>query len=265
MQRRVLRTWADDAVAFADALADLDPSWGSETFGLAGGRVVLCGPGMYVNRAMAIGWDGPLSSADIDLLEARSAAVGVPASVEVTDATDRSVTRQLTERGFESSGETIALRRELTDLDQLSSPGLPLVIESANEHLLDVWRATSASGWGHTTEPARHASDAFAGAAALVDGDNLVLARDASDGRPVGCASITIRNGVATLGGMSTLPAERGRGVQSALVGHRLRVARALGCQIATTSTAPGSTSERNLIRCGFEPWFTINTLTQRR
>ena len=58
MSTDVLRTWARDASAFAEVLANQDPSWGSESFSLAGGRAVLCGAGMYVNHAIAAGLDG---------------------------------------------------------------------------------------------------------------------------------------------------------------------------------------------------------------
>ena len=55
MMQRVLRAWGQNAAAFAVELARADPAWGSETFELAGGHVVLCGPGMYVNRAIGVG------------------------------------------------------------------------------------------------------------------------------------------------------------------------------------------------------------------
>ena len=51
---------------------------------MAGGQLVLCGPGLYVNRAIAVGIGAPLRAADIGLIVDRSAAVGVPAAVEVT-------------------------------------------------------------------------------------------------------------------------------------------------------------------------------------
>ena len=61
------------------------------------------------------------------------------------------------------------------------------------------------------------------------------------------------------------MPAERGRGVQRTLIHYRLRVAARRGCEIAVTSATPGGASERNLIRHGFEPWFTITTMQRDR
>lgn len=259
--RRVLRTWAEDAAAFAVELARIDPWWGSETFELAGGRVVLCGRGMYVNRAMAVGLEGPLTSAGLDQIERRSAAVGVPAAVEVTPASDPSVSSQLVDRGYRPDGTTTALRRSLDEIDGV--PDGSIVIRPANAELLTTWQATSALGWGHQDPRARRTSDVFAQVAAVIDGDGLILASDAGDGRPIGCASLTVRDGVATLGGMSTVPTERRRGVQAELIRYRLQSARSQGCELVTTTAATGGASERNLIRHGFEPWFTITTLVR--
>lgn len=262
MIERVLRTWADDAAAFAVELARVDPSWASETFELAGGRVVLCGRGMYVNRAIAAGLDGPLDDDDLALLEARSVAVGVAPSVEVSPATHRSVSAQLIAGGYRPDGETTALRFSLHAIEHADDSWI--VIRPANTDLLETWRSTSAAGWGHVDLDARRASDVFAGVAATVDGEGLVLATDASDGRPLGCGSVTFRAGVATLGGMSTVPAERGRGVQAALIRYRLAYARSLGCEIITSSAETGGASERNLVRHGFEPWFTVTTYVRQ-
>jgi hypothetical protein len=48
-----------------------------------------------------------------------------------------------------------------------------------------------------------------------------------------------------------TVPAARGRGMQEALIDYRLRALPA--GTIATAEVSPGSGSERNYLRCGFE------------
>ena len=110
----------------------------------------------------------------------------------------------------------------------------------------------------------RRAHDAFGAATAAVDGSALVLAFNADDDRPLGCANMHIVGGVAILGGMSTLPAERRRGVQAALIAHRLEIAADAGCDLAVSSTLPANASERNLTRAGFRPLFEMATLTRR-
>jgi hypothetical protein len=138
-------------------------------------------------------------------------------------------------------------------------------IEPANRELLTLWQTTSVAGWSHATPEAVKASDAFARVAAVIDGDRFVVARDKRDGRPVGCASMTVSDGIATLGGMSTVPGERGRGVQAALIVHRLRAAVELDCRIATSTVSPDGVSERNLLRHGFEQRFLLDTYVRCR
>ena len=92
---RILRTWAKDAAAFAEVLADQDAAWGAERFLLAGGRAVLCGPGMYENTAVASGLDGALSEAEWQHFEGRCEAVGVSSAFEVSPATSADVVHQL--------------------------------------------------------------------------------------------------------------------------------------------------------------------------
>jgi GNAT superfamily N-acetyltransferase len=72
------------------------------------------------------------------------------------------------------------------------------------------------------------------------------------DATAVGAAAYTVHGEVAVLGGASTLPAFRGRGVQTGLLTHRLHAAAAEGCDLAVATAAPGSVSESNLERSGF-------------
>jgi GNAT superfamily N-acetyltransferase len=62
---------------------------------------------------------------------------------------------------------------------------------------------------------------------------------------------------MAVLGGASTLPEFRRRGVQTALQHARLTFAAGAGCDLATTITQPGSASQRNAERRGFHVIYT--------
>lgn len=256
---RLLTAWAEDAARFADVLALQDPSWGARHHPFAGGRLVLCGTGMYVNRALAAGITAPIRPADIEVADQWCRDVGVPLAVDVTRLTTGASRRAL---------EAAGIRPEPSSATAFTWPvgaALPdapddIVIRSVSAAALGEWQAASAAGWGHETADARRVSDAFVRAAREVDGDGMVLALDAADGRTLGCASLTVNGGVATLGGMSTLPAERRRGVQAALVRHRLGVALAAGCDIIASSAVTGGASERNLGRLGFQPVLQVTT-----
>lgn len=260
LDKRVLHSWADNAAAFADVLADQDPTWRSEHFSFGGGRAVLCGAGMYVNRALAAGLDGAIDDDDWHEFERRFLDLGLPPMFEVSPMTSAVVLGQLRSRGYQPGDATSALFRKLDNVDNLATTDPSITIESATHNRLRLWQEISASGWGHTTPTSVRASNAFVAAAAVVDSDQLLVALDRDRGHPLGCASMTINNGIATLGGMSTLPTERGRGVQAALITHRLRTAMRLGCDLATSTADPGGISERNLIRHGFEERFLLDS-----
>jgi GNAT superfamily N-acetyltransferase len=77
------------------------------------------------------------------------------------------------------------------------------------------------------------------------------------DGQPAGGGTLSIRAGVAGLFGASTLPAYRNRGVQTALLNARLARAAELGCNLAACLAQPGSSSQRNVARQGFQTLYT--------
>ena len=77
------------------------------------------------------------------------------------------------------------------------------------------------------------------------------------DGQVAAGAALTIHDGVALLGGASTLPAFRNRGLQSALLQARLAHAAAAGCDLAMTVTLPGSGSQHNCEKLGFRVAYT--------
>ena len=77
------------------------------------------------------------------------------------------------------------------------------------------------------------------------------------DGVVAGAASIRLADGIAQLTGAATAPAHRRRGVQTALLAARLVDAAAAGCDIAVVTTAPGSKSQENVQRRGFDLLYT--------
>ncbi len=73
------------------------------------------------------------------------------------------------------------------------------------------------------------------------------------DGGIAGGASFHMAEGIAQLTGAATAPAHRRRGIQTALLSARLADAAAAGCDIAVVTTQPGSKSQQNAQRQGFD------------
>jgi len=84
------------------------------------------------------------------------------------------------------------------------------------------------------------------------------------DGVTVATGALNIQNGVALLAGASTLPEARRQGAQRLLLAERLRFAREAGCEIAAMGALPGSESQRNAQRSGFQIAYTRTKWRQR-
>ncbi len=72
------------------------------------------------------------------------------------------------------------------------------------------------------------------------------------EGRPAGIGVLALGEGLGYLAAGCTIPELRGHGVQTALIGHRVRVAAELGCGLVTVRARFDGTSQHNLERCGF-------------
>ena len=59
------------------------------------------------------------------------------------------------------------------------------------------------------------------------------------------------------------MPAHRLRGVQSTLLAHRLGHAARHGCDLVVVTTQPGSKSQQNVMRQGFELLYSRNVLVR--
>ena len=76
------------------------------------------------------------------------------------------------------------------------------------------------------------------------------------DGRPVAVAATQTHRRVAWLGAGGVLPEARGRGIQRALIHHRVMVAAMAGCTRAMATASGGSLSSTNLVAAGLpEVW----------
>jgi GNAT superfamily N-acetyltransferase len=84
------------------------------------------------------------------------------------------------------------------------------------------------------------------------------------DGVIAGGAGLRMAEGVAQLAGAATAPAHRRRGVQTALLSARLADAATAGCDVAVITTQPGSKSQQNAQRRGFDLLYTRAVLVKQ-
>ncbi len=228
---------------------------------IAGAFATFAEPGSPFNKVAGLGFAGQPSASDLDEIELAFAARGADVQVELAHVGDPGVGALLAERGYRLTSFENVLGRAL---DGDIEPVTPLGVEvrSSGEGEFDAWLDVVADGFAHpdTQGVPLHEEfprDVLARAERDFAAAGVVRYIALRDGVPAGGASLRIADGVAQLAGSATAPAHRRLGIQSALLAARLADAAAAGCDIAVVTTQPGSRSQRNVQRRGFDLLYT--------
>lgn len=204
---------------------------------------------LYFNRVIGLGTDRAAGAAELDLLIDRYRSAGIPRFFLHLSPVARpaALPHWLDERGFVHHNNYAKLYRDLRDIPHTDTgfridpvtPGDAALFGRLSAPLFDwpplverlLMRTVGTPGWHH------------------------YLAWDRDE--PVACGAFRVVGPFAYLGPAATLPAWRGRGLQSALIARRLRDAAAAGCRWVVTETAEDTAqrpapSMRNMLRAGF-------------
>ncbi len=222
---------------------------------------VMPGPGSQLSKVAGLGFE-PLDEASLAEVEQAFARFNTPVRVELSSLADPAVGRLLSARGYALAGFENVLGLSLPS----PHPGTgtagsgPTVVAPTSADDFDRWAEVVSTGFAHPDTfdgptPIEVADtsgiDLIFRDMASLDGFSQYVAR--RGGRIAGGASMRIDNRVAQLCGAATLPEFRRLGVQTTLVRERLAHAAAAGCDVAVVTTEPGSKSQANAQRQGFE------------
>jgi GNAT superfamily N-acetyltransferase len=229
-----------------------------------GGVAVFAGPHSPINKVIGVGFDGPLDPAGMDTIEERWAAQGEPVRVELSILADPAVVAILAGRGYRLQGFENVLATRIPDAPP--SPAPDIAVETVAAGGYEQWLSLAVDafanmdGSGSASDPVLPREDLErllreAMGPTTAEGVTRYIAR--LDGQPAGEAALNVEDGLALLAGSGTAPQYRGRGVQKALIAHRLHEAHRAGCDLAVVVTAPGTRSQENVMRRGFDLLYT--------
>lgn len=259
---RMMRALGDAAVAQGTPGAFVEPC--------AGGVAVSGGPDSPITKVAGVGFDAGPDAFDFDALERRYARAGADAIFEIATLGDLEWVRVLEARGYRLQRTELVLGCALSASTAEARLPEGVAIDEADD--LATWVRVSVEGFsaseapdGRDTAAEVHTSDAIEQAAqlfgALSDARRFLVTRH---GEPAGAASLRIdEDGIAQCCGATTLVAHRRRGIQTALLQHRLALAAIAGCDIAVVTTEPGSRSQANVHRHGFVPIYSRLVLSR--
>jgi len=249
----------------AEAIARQRPDADVFVRPIAGGVATFTGPGSPLNKVAGLGFAGPPNEAELEQIERAFAERKTPVQVELSNLADPSIAMFLTKRGYTLIGfeNVLGLRLEsgapapaAREIDRID-------VARCGAEDFETWLDIVARGFAApdaqgvpshesvSQDVIKEVVRDMAGAAGFA----CYMAR--RDGVSAGGASIRTFEGVAHLCGAATLPEHRRRGVQTAMLAMRLREAARLGCDLAVIVTLPGSKSQQNSQKHGFELLYT--------
>ncbi len=229
---------------------------------IAGGVATYTGLDSPFNKLAGLGFGDAFDEEGLAHVERAFAERNAAVQAEVASLADPSVSARLTERGYvlQNFENVLGLRLPPADLPA-AGDGIDVSIGDETRH--DAWLDVIAAGFASPDaqgvpsheEFSREVLDRTVGDMAAGSGFARYLAH--RKGVLAGGASLRVCEGVAQLCGAATAPAHRRRGVQGALLAARLADGARQGCDVAVVTTQPGSKSQQNVQRQGFELLYT--------
>jgi len=264
---RIDRAEARLCSAFAQARPESRPL----VVPVAGGLAVYAGPASPMNKVIGAGFDPPFDLTSLAEVEREWRDREEAVRIELSILADAAAGPMLSDRGYRLHGFENLLGCPIeSPPPAAAAPGV--VVETLNDDYARIWTDIAVTAFLHPDGTGSVADDPLSREQlerelldfAAVPGLQRYLAR--IDGEPVGEAAFFLdrESGLAQLAGAGTLPAFRGRGVQTALLQRRLADARAAGCTLAVVTTAPGTRSQENVMRRGFVLLYTRAILVRR-
>jgi GNAT superfamily N-acetyltransferase len=226
------------------------------------GWMVYDGPGSWASYAAGLGLSGPVTSAEIRRLVDFYDAHGMDAQVQTTPYQDPSLFSALAEHHFVTDDFTIMFVHDLKDLSTTQRPGLEFIeINPGNDEDIQAFVDAQMIGF-YAPKAAPEGITAITGRVGRHPRCRIWLLK--LDGKIVGSGGLEVFENSAVLIAGAIFPEARRKGIQSAFVNYRLRVARDLGLDYALVGSVPNGGTERNALRQGFVPIMTQIFLRRR-
>ena len=228
---------------------------------IGSGYAVYAGADSPLTQAFALGMEGEVGDDEIDELEPFFYERDVPVNIEVCNMSDMSLTQKLIERGYSISEYSHVLVRPLDDQEAFDQKGDSLIREVREDEIDTIARVVT-EGFAESDLVPDSLIQVFK---VFFRQSNCACFAAFNRGVPAGGGALFIKDGVAEFGGASTLTAHRNLGIQTDLLRKRLAFAVSKGCDLAMVTTLPGTTSQRNVQRQGFQIAYARTKFTKAR
>lgn len=255
LARRLEGAEAQSVRRFCEAAMSLDPRLKARVLPLGGGFACFYGPSDPLNAVKGAGLSGPVDAAELDRVEEWFREHRSPVVIDLCPLADDAFVALLAQRGYTIAAFETVTFRWIDPGDAFRVPEIPgMSIEQVGKDRAAEWSELVGRGFANGGEPMKFAVD-FGRVHAMEKEPGLLIA--SIHGKPAAGAKLSIHEGVVHLIGASVLPEYRGRGIQSALIAYRMRLAHQRGCDLAKIDVRAGSVSQRNASMAGFDVAYT--------
>lgn len=235
---------------------------------IAGGLACFAEKDSPFNKVVGMGFGGVPSALELEEVERAFGTCGSPVQIELAHLADQDIGAFVTSRGYRLVSFENVLGRVL-DGDHGRITGTGIEVRPSGDEEFEAWLDAVVNATLHPDTQGLPWHEEFpryilenAERDAVTAGVTRYTAL--CDGVIAGGASIRMADGIAQLTGAATLPSHRRRGVQTALTAARLADAASAGCDIAVVTMQPGSKSQQNVQRQGFDLLYTRAVLVKQ-
>jgi GNAT superfamily N-acetyltransferase len=253
LSRRLERAEGDACVQFAKARRRRFPDSGAEWIECGGAYAVFDAVGSPITQTFGLGIFEELTADSLEVIEGFFHDRGAEVAHEVSPLAGVAALDLLCARQYRPLELSNVMVRAVEKPAAQESGNVAVRLIAPEEEQL--WTEISAEGWAHEHPELRDFVLQFGAISSSREQSLCFLAE--VDGQPGAAGVLSIHEGVALFGGSSTVPKLRRRGLQAALLAHRMRYAFEHGCDLAMMVAEVGSNSQRNAERKGFQIAYT--------
>jgi hypothetical protein len=240
---------------FVEIRARLQPASGAEWKNIGGTLAMFDGTSSPITQTFGLGICGAATEDQLAEIEQFFQERGAPVFHEISPLAPAELLTLLRHRHYAPIELTNVLIRPISTTMELPQAGeCVLSVRSIHPGEQSLWARLAARGWSQDTEFADLIYDLSLISAHRSPEMTFIAERG---GEPVATGAMFVHDRIALLAGASTIPEARKQGAQNALLAGRLKAAAAAGCDLAMMCALPGSPSQRNAQRQGFQIAYT--------
>ena len=249
--------------AYAAAKAAFAPESRSCVLAVGDGVALYAGSNSPISRVHGLGMQQAVDATQLDAAEAFFGARGVATNIDLCPLAHPSLLHGLRSRQY----SVLTFKHVWWRTLQAHPHGFPGQPETRARVRVELVTSATARLWAQVV------ATSFAGSSNVEQADidipgvipykaNTVCFLAWIGDEAAGGGALSMHDGTAICYSTSVRPGLRRLGIQTALLNTRLDHARDQGCDLAVIQTTPGSASQRNVQRHGFQLAYTKPTMT---